>query len=197
MNIVQPSQMPMPTNATVLYISATNGDVYSLNIGTQTSKKIFSLQSTNRSERLIVEPSRLDTNKWDVVDSKSQLILSNLDATAGQFWRDAVGTGPTDEDWFNFGKAVQLSAATNSDWSFRTGFWPIEGLRGENSKSNQSIHFSLETPFVAWVARSATQLPGDYVVFQLGNQVCILETSTKKIAMLSKGHSPVVILEKP
>jgi hypothetical protein len=80
---------------------------------------------------------------------------------------------------------------------FRTGFWPIEGLRGKNEKTGETIYFSLETPFVSWIARSATQLPGDYVVFQLGDdQICLFETATKKIALLARGQGPVVVLPK-
>lgn len=201
MNIVQPSQMIMPTNGMVFFISATNGNVYSLNFPARNTKKVFDLRSTNSNDRLFVWPSKFEPGHWDLLETeKLHLIRSNLVVTAAQTERDEQGDKmpqPDDGTWFNFGKAPKLGRAESSDWTFETRFWPIEGLRGKNSRTGVAIYFSLETPFVAWDARGATHLPGDYVVFQLGeNQICILEVATKKIAMLGKGYGPVVVLKK-
>ena len=197
LNVVQPSQMTMPTNGVVFFISATNGDVYSLDLSTRRSDKVFALKTTDKDDRLLVKPAKFDANNWDIFEhSKSTLICSNLAAIAVECWWDTNNTSDRGT-WFNFGEAPRLGEAEKSDWTYRTGFWSAEGVHGINSKTGASIHFSLETPFVAWIARGATQLPGDYVVFQLGeDQICILETSTKKIALLSRGYGPVVILKK-
>jgi hypothetical protein len=196
-NVVQPSQMTMPANGIVFFISATNGNVRSLDLATQKSEEVFALKSTDKDNRLLVKPSKFDTNNWDIIEhSKSVLIRSNLNVVATMTWRDSKGNSDAGT-WSNFGEAPKLGAAENSDWTFRTGFWSVEGLRGKNSKTGEIIWASLETPFVSWIARSAIHLPGDYVVFQLGrDQICILETSTKKIALLSRGYGPVVILKK-
>ncbi len=196
-NIVQPSQMAMPTNGIVVFISATNGDVCSLDLATRKCEKTFELVSADKDDRLLVRPSKFGTNSWDIIErSKSILVSSNLSVVAKMTWRDSNG-GSEAGTMFDFGEATKLGAAENSDWNFRTGFWPVEGLRGKNSKTGEVIWASLETPFVSWIARAATQLPGDYVVFQLGpDQICMLEISTKKIALLSRGYGPVVILKK-
>ena len=201
MHVVQPSQMAMPTNGIVFYISATNGDVCALNFETRKSEEIYQLKSTDEDDRLFVRPSKPASNRWDILDSsKLILIQSNLTATARPTPRDEDNEANStlqapNGTWFNFGKTPKLGAAENSGWTFETGFWPIEGLRGKNSKTGESLYFSLETPFVAWIVRNATHLPGDYVIFQLGNnQICILETTTRKIAMLDKGYGPVAIL---
>jgi hypothetical protein len=202
MHVVQPSQMTMPTNAIVFYISSTNGDVYALNLQTRNQEKIYALKSTNTDDRLLVRPSKREMNSWDIyASSKLVLIQSNLNVTAKQAQRDQnddANSMPQSPNgtWFNFGETPKLGAAENSGWTFETGFWPIEGLRGKNPKTGESIYFSLETPFVAWNVRNGTHLPGDYVIFQLGeNQICILEATTKKIAMLDKGYGPIVILK--
>jgi hypothetical protein len=197
LNVVQPSQMTMPTNGVVFFISATDGDVHSLDLTTQQSEKVFSLKTTDQDDRLLVKPAKFDPDNWDIFEhSKSILIESNLNVVAKVLWRDTNAMS-NDGTMFNFGAAPRLGTAENSDWTFRTGFWSVEGLRGKNSKTGEIIWASLETPFVAWIARSATQLPGDYVVFQLGrDQICILEIPTKKIALLSQGYGPVVILKK-
>lgn len=52
-------------------------------------------------------------------------------------------------------------------------------------------------PFLAWIARNATILPSDQVVYQLGNQIVILDLSTRKLAFLALGQGPVVGLPSP
>ena len=197
MNVVQPAQITMPTNGVVFFISTNSSDVYSLDLRAQLSEKIFALNTSDKDDRLLVMPSQFDSNNWDILEhSKSVLIKSNLTAVAAECWRDTNSLSDKGT-WFNFGEAAKLGLAQASDWNFETGFWPIEGLHGKNSKTGASIHFSLETPFVAWNARSAIHLPGDYVVFQLGeDQICILEASTKKIALLARGYGPVALLKK-
>lgn len=192
MDIVQPSEISFPKKGFVYFISNTNG-VCKLDLNTRRIEKVYSLQA-DRDDRLFVRPSV--SNYWNILDSsKKTLVGSNLQVNAVQSWRETndlriQGT------WFNFGDVPKLGIE-KSDWSFETGFWPIEGFRGKNQKNGEEIYFSLETPFVAWNVRSATQLPGDDVVFQLGDdQICLLEPSTKKIALIARGQGPVVVLPK-
>jgi hypothetical protein len=205
MNIVQPSEISFPKEGFVYFISKTNG-VCRFDLSSRQTGKIYSLKA-EADDRLFVRPSTLNSNDWEILDSSKQnLICSNLQVIAVQGRGDSneiirLGeesfTNKIKGTWFHFGEATKLGAAEKSDWTFRTGFWPIEGLRGENRKTGEKIYFSLETPFVAWIVRSATQLPNDYVVFQLGDdQICLLETSTKKIALLARGQGPIVVLPK-
>ena len=196
MNIVQPSEISFPKEGVVYFISKTNG-VCRLDLSSQKSEKVYPLKA-DQDDRLFVRTSTFNANNWDILDSsKKILVCSNLQVIASQDWRDTNDPNRIEGTWFNFGEAPKLGAAEKSDWKFETGFWPIEGLRGENQKTGEKIYFSLETPFVSWIARSATQLPGDYVVFQLGDdQICLFETATKKIALLARGQGPVVILPK-
>ncbi len=77
-SIVQPSQMIMPTNAVVFFISATNGNVCSLNLATRESKKILELKSIDKDDRLLVEPSKLDTNNWDIIEHSKRVLISRI-----------------------------------------------------------------------------------------------------------------------
>ena len=196
-NIVQPSEINFPKNGIVYFISETNS-VCRFDFGSRKTEFVCRLDADDKDGRLFTRPSAFDTNHWDILESsKSNLICTNLDVVADQSWRD--GTGPTriGGTWFNFGYAPKLGAAEKSSWQFRTGFWPVEGLRGANSNFQEHIHLSLETPFVDWVARNATHLPGDFIVFQLGaNQICLFEIATRKMALLIKGRGPVVVLPK-
>ncbi len=197
MNIVQPSEITLPKQGLVYFISENNG-VCTLDLDSHHIAKVCSLNETNKDDRLFVRAVILDGSEWEIVDSSQKKVVSTpLDVIAAPSWRDTNDPLRVEGTWFNFGEVPKLEAAHESNWNFRTGFWPIEGLQGENQKTGEKIYFSLETPFVAWAVRNATQLPGDYVVFQLGDdQICLLEAKTKKIALLCKGQGPVVVIPK-
>ena len=196
MHIVQPSEISFPKEGFVYFVSETNS-VCRLDLKSHQTEQICPL-NTDNDDRLFIRASTFDASKWNILDSsKKILICSNLDVVAVQSWRDTNDANHIYGTWFNFGDVPKLGAAEKSDWHFETGFWPIEGFRGSNQKTGEKIYFSLETPFVAWIVRSATQLPGDDVIFQLGDdQICLLEPSTKKIALIARGQGPVVVLPK-
>jgi hypothetical protein len=95
----------------------------------------------------------------------------------------------------DFGRVPSLAPAT--DWEYYTGFWAAEGIHGTNKKDGSEFRFSLETPFVAWAVRNATQIEGGYVVLQLDpDQICLFHPQTRKIALIARGKGPVVAKEK-
>jgi len=73
-------------------------------------------------------------------------------------------------------------------------FGQAEGaISGINPSENLRFRFSLETPFALWRVSHATHISGDFAVFQLGtDQICILQPQEKKIALITRGTSPVV-----
>jgi hypothetical protein len=198
MNVVPPSEIAFPKTGLVYFISSTN-EVCKMDLSTRQLETVCPLQS-GRDDRLFIRASAFGAGGWDILDSsKKTLICSNLQGVAVSRQQDTDDPGQIRGTWFNFDydKIPRLGAAESSGWSFKTGFWPIEGLRGTNRATGQKIYFSLETPFVAWIVRNATQLPNDEVVFQLGDdQICLFEPSTKKIALLARGQGPVVVLPK-
>lgn len=193
MNVVGLQGMVLPQEGFVYFISETNG-VCRFDFGSRQIQKVCPLDA-DKDDRLLVRASTFATNNWDIFDStKNILVSSNLQVAAMPGWRDA-DSNRIDGNWVNFGPAAKLAAG--SDWNYETGSWPIEGVYGANQKTGETIRFSLETPFVAWNARNATHLPGDYVVFQLGeDQICLFETASKKITLLARGQGPVVVLPR-
>ena len=91
-------------------------------------------------------------------------------------------------------EAIDYRPPDQQEWTFSTAFWAAEGLIVYNSNTNDYYTISLETPFAQWYVRAATVLPGDEVVFQMGPQICLYSRPTGKITLLTKGTSPVVIL---
>ena len=65
----------------------------------------------------------------------------------------------------------------------------------QNKNADKAFKLSVETPFLALEIINATVLPGDEVVFQAGNQVCIFDRESRKLGVLARGRGPVVVLE--
>lgn len=89
----------------------------------------------------------------------------------------------------NFGMATRLGDASNSPWEFHTGFWPDEGLQGVRKDTGRHVRLAYETPFGQWSFRNAIHLPGDIVLFQLGDdQICVFDPNKHQVALLVRGR---------
>jgi len=124
-------------------------------------------------------------------------VLTNLLVDAAPDWR-STHTDPPEYDgtWFSFGEVQGLGSATNSQWEFWAGFWPVEGLRASHKITGERVRFSYETPFGAWMVRNAAALPSDKVLFQLGDdQICAFDPVTRRVALLWHGRGPVPVIE--
>ncbi len=61
--------------------------------------------------------------------------------------------------------------------------------------STERFILALSTPFLSWRVQNATVLPGDQIVFQIGDLICLFDPETRKIGMIARGRSPVVVVE--
>ncbi len=160
---------------------------------------VFELHSTNKNDRLFVQPSAADSNRWDIVawvespddrTPKHVQVMTNLHVEAASDLSGPRGT------WFNFGKVQALGTATNSQWEFWSGFWPVSGLSASRKETGERQRFSYETPFGAWIVRNAVHLPSDKVLFQLGDdQICGFDPVAQRVALLWRGRGPVPLVE--
>jgi hypothetical protein len=211
MKVVSPGEISMPDGVSVYYIEPLDGSVNRRPLVGGEKERIFGLDSKDEDDRLFVRRSELDTNRWDLLarlESKRRGdplfvdVLTNLLVEATQDWRvedwrSDIDSPQNDGTSMNFGYVPSLGNATNSPWEFRTGYWPLEGLRATDTIRNQLVRFSYETPFGAWRVRNAVHLRGDKVLFQLGdNQICIFDPATRRVALLWHGRGPVAVIEK-
>ncbi len=201
-HIVKPVAFPVPTNS-VLYFISTNNNICSMTLPDGAPQKISNLSYTNGQDRLFLHESEL--GKFNIYARLStdggtndfQLVLSNLNIVAAvpenDQKSDLYHIQPT---WDAESEVARMGSASNSVWEFHTGFWPNEGLEGENHQTGERLRLAFETPFAAWNVRHGYQLPGDCVVFQLGeDQICILDPKTRRVTLVVRGHGPVVVLE--
>ena len=108
--------------------------------------------------------------------------------------------------WGNFGQPDDLRPDSERGWTVFTGYWAAEGITIFHGKSSdfwskrRVYTLAFETPFEQWICRNATVLPGNQVVFQLGQdpsdaEVVILDMEHRNLACLAIGQGPVVVLE--
>jgi len=206
MHVVAPEDLALPESVLVYFIASSDGNVYRRGLGSKDEQRIYELHSKDDNDRLFVRPSALDTNRWDLMarletgdwrNPRFVEVLTNLHVQAVPDWR-STHTDPPDYEgtWFSFGKVQGLGSATNSQWEFWAGFWPVEGLRASQKETGERVRFSYETPFGAWTVRNAVHLPTDKVLFQLGDdQICGFDPVERRVALLWHGRGPVPVIE--
>jgi hypothetical protein len=97
--------------------------------------------------------------------------------------------------FYEWGLPVDLRGEGKHDWDVETGIWPLYGLHAGNSATRENFKLALETPFSSWPSRSATILPGDQVVYEVGEQVVLLDLATKRMQFLARGRNPVAVTD--
>jgi hypothetical protein len=204
LEVVSADTMKLPEPYALYFLSTEGDQVIRMDPNDPDSKQTISkVTAHHRNDRLFVRPRKdsgfdlfvhLDSEVRG--DAEESLLVESFSERAPVEWRIAEGQSEEAEGtWFNCG--VVPSLAEESDWEFRTGFWPVEGISGENEKMRGRVRFSLETPFAAWPTRNATHLNGDFLVFQLGDdQICLMHPESNKIALIARGKGPIVAKPK-
>lgn len=201
LKVVPASELALPAEHELYYISASGTEVMRANLNGHRAKKIRAVGASHSNDRLFTQASRsragfdlfIRLHGQEHDQDRSELILENFSPHAPIDARSVNAPDkPVEGTWFNFGDVPRLMA--EGDWTYWTGFWPVEGIQGENKIQQSRFRFSMETPFAAWSVRNATHLTGDVVVFQLGkDQICALHPQTKRIALLVRGKGPIVV----
>jgi hypothetical protein len=206
-HVVRLAEMDAPQDVTMYFISADDGDVCKMRIDGAEKTRVFDLNSKGLNDCLFLQSSAPDGNNCDMVaclatdDSRHPdlvTIRESFRADVPQYGQDRHKQREHDHDtWANFGDVARLGAANSSQWEFWCGDWAGEGLSGVRKDTGARLWLSYETPFGQWMVRNATHLPGDKVLFQLGdNQICLYDPETKRVALVTKGRGPVAVIEK-
>ncbi len=185
------------TNALVYYISIQDGNIYRVNADGTGRTLVIKSNLTNPNARIFVRPPKgIKYRNWDLWIQESdqdstQRILRKHFAT--------VSVSPTnnwDHDrWpMSYGKGLDFRPKKEREWHIFVDYWAARGLSAYNKEKDLRVNAGLETPFLLWFSRYPTILPGDQVVYQLGDQIVILDLNKRKIGLLAVGRSPVVTL---
>jgi hypothetical protein len=204
--LVPLTSISAPKDVHVYYVGAKDGAVYTSSLAGSAATKILDLGSHNANDRLFARTSATNPKRWDLVarlaggtrpESRLVVVKESFASAAVSTARVVTDGKPPEEEetWDSFGDVPKLAAAGDSPWRFRSGFWAIEGLTGWNTATQAKIWVSFETPIAAWMVRNATHLPGDIVLFQLGeDQICLYDPATRRIALIARGRGPVAAI---
>lgn len=198
--VVALGQFDLPAHHELYYISTSGHQVLRAPLNNpSTPVVVANVDATRADDRLFARP-RADQG-FDlfiylepIQDHvyREALVLERFAAVGSVDWKMAEGdVREADGTWFSFGPVSKIGGV--SDWEFDAGFWGVEGLSGGNTKTGERVHLALETPLLTWQIRNAVQIPGDYVVAQVGaDQICVFHLPSRRVALLARGKGPTV-----
>ncbi len=131
------------------------------------------------------------TQFWNSHDGRNnpseKLLQRGITPTYHDVVAENQGDGDASFDW---------RPKANRDWTVEVhseAYAPRAGFRAHNQATGNDVRIVVDTPFVGWLARCATILPGDQVVFEISGQIVVLDLDTRRLGFIAFGHSPVVI----
>ena len=205
LTVVRPSEIASSAAVRIFYIADEDGNVYSRNLGTGQTKQVYALKSQDFKDCLSFQASTSEAGFHEIValldsgdHNEPNVVRIDIAVPDENCPLMTNGKPLTEYRWQSpsSGVAAKLGSAVESPWDFKAGFWPLQGLSGENTKTDDSVRFAIETPFVRWNVRRAIQLPADQILFQLGkSQICLLDLKERKVAVLCFGHGAVAVLD--
>jgi len=205
-----------PSQAVVYYINTQDGGVWRIRMDGTEETKVLDAHVQDNNTRLFLRPNvKSGLSDLGMAEQISSADSPTKYTTKYTMLLTGVGSGfvpmPNTRKghervtWGNFGQPDDLRLGERG-WTVFTGYWAAEGItifHGKSSDfwSNSRVYtLAFETPFEQWNCRNATVLPGNQVVFQLGQdrtdaQVVILDMEHRNLACLTMGQGPVVVLD--
>ena len=196
--IEAPSLFCTSPTADIYYIGINDGAIYRVKASGGIPEKLLELGAKDRNARLFAkqggDEGMLDLWIAGFPKRESTTLAQRSFAKIGEVAaRDAQNAGGEERDgWMDFGWARTFDPA--SSWKIWTGFWPLEGLRASDEITGQRYRLALETPQLAWPSSSATLLSEAQVIYQLGQQIVLLDLPTKRMGLIALGRGPVIVL---
>ena len=136
-----------------------------------------------------------DASRCRIVAEPDSRVIRVYDEEKGEtIWSVGVD-GRIDRLRDDMGLVPAANPSGDERWRVVCGSWAVEGLMVTEEETGERYSLGLETPFVAWPSRCATLLPGGRVVYALGPHIVLLDLSTRRVAHIGRGRSPVVVLE--
>jgi len=92
--------------------------------------------------------------------------------------------------------ALDLRPEKDREWEFLTYDAFQAPLVAFGKSKGESLSLVVESPFLTWRVSNVTVLPNDEVLFQLDDQIVILDRTSMKLALITRGYSPMVVLDR-
>lgn len=186
-----------PDPVTVYFISSGDRGLWKIRLDGTGRVRVTDGVALPRSNRLVIRPGSRP-GEWEVCSDPQaygELLRPLASVSAGPaldaVWKDACPSAgaekPRGLPISDFRGSMNFCSLTHYDAGIRTDFWAGGGLRVRD------FRVGLETPFLRWAARCATVTPSGQVVFQLGDQILLLDPASRRMGLLARGWSPLVV----
>ncbi|MCB9850097.1 MAG: hypothetical protein H6817_05270 [Phycisphaerales bacterium] len=193
-----PATFAKNADATVYYIEVDTGDVCRMNGDGAHAETVRKLELHDRNTRLycLANSNGADAQlfaRWGRDEDESVVVHDTLAVDPTRVCESPSATELNDGTWLHFGKSIDLRPPDDAHWEVQTGFWAAEGLTAENETTHERLWLALETPVMNWPSRNATILPHDQIIYQLGDQIVLVDLEARKIGLLARGRGPFVV----
>jgi hypothetical protein len=205
------SALQLPADVSVYYIGQGDGDVYRIDLPSGRAQHERDLGSVDGNDRLCVSPSQDRPGSYDLLawlqnphsfEGRLQLVKSGFSSCAAPlaFYHDGKALwseADNEERGTNMSMqcASRVGSAKDSPLYVSPELGDSHGLLGQREDGSFAFRLAMDMPIAQWSACNVTHLPGDYIVFQLGeDQICIVEPKTRNVALLARGRGPVAVV---
>ncbi len=186
--------------AMIYYIGIKDGDLYKINLngtalqklrtlGLRDYKKLFTAPNEERTGwTLYVEGEHYDSKPIVLIEnfSKRPAVSGSVIEYGGDNWRSMHTY---------MGPAAELRPVDQRDWKVSVSIFADKALTAKNQKTGEVIILGIDTPFNMWMPKSATVLPGNKVVAEMGGNILLWDIDGRKLGHITRGRSPVVSWE--
>lgn len=187
------AQTPSPT---VYYISE-NGSLDCISTNGQDRRQLRSLGVKNYAW-LVVRRAKGSTRSdlwimnYPKEDDKTLVLAQFADKASPS--EDFLVRG--DDEYHNDYSPTDLRAKNDRRWKVEhTDFWSGLPLQVHDTSTGRTLSVGFGTPFGNWHVSHATIVPGNQVVFEIEDQIVLLDPARRRIGLIARGHSPVVALD--
>ena len=191
------SFVPPDLAARVYYISAEDGDVYSVRIAGGDRRREYEIDDSFAAEK--VYGARGDEGEgnglWLLREHRrdeGRVLLGPLPGTPG-VPSIAASVEDAHECADDLLCAWDLRPSDEREWQFRVVPW--SGWRITCKRGAETISLRYETTYDAWALENLTAICGGLIVFEAEEQILVAELEERKIGVLALGRGPCVVLE--
>ncbi len=182
----------------ILFISPFDGDLYSIHSDGSNLQNLYSAGVFTKEPILIFRRDWI-TGRWSLFCHPKAWMEEEISIPIGLpvcpppsgVLAETYPDRTTHAD-----RLVDLRPSIEKEMLVGVGDYAREGIHFWNNTTQTGSLFALETPFLSWVARYPTALPGNQFIFQLADRIVLLDLPKRQMACITKGLGPLVVLEK-
>ena len=200
---VAPLELKTPPGIMVYYLGTADKALYCWNSNTLKTEKIRQLDC-RKTQRYLLAAIQSDS-KPSAVDLV-RFVFDEQDYNSGKYEMLIPAFSAVDKSnplekkncslSYGSDKAISLGEAKLLPVEYTNCFYSNLGIVRQDKISGENRHIlKFEVPFIQWPIHNVIVLPGDKLLLQLGEQICIFNPKTMEMALIARGSGFVAVVE--